>query len=94
MSYWRGPRSFEASKNKEERQDSDVKGGQKRALPNFEVFILVLICLKVGLFLTDLGDRFGISTGHASRIFTTWINFLYHELPLLFPFLQKNSSRN
>ena len=45
--------------------------------------------LKVGLFLNDLADRFGISVGHASKIFSTWINFLYHELPLLFPFPPK-----
>ena len=42
--------------------------------------------LKVGLFLNDLADRFGISMAQSSEIFTTWINFLYHELPLLFPF--------
>ena len=42
--------------------------------------------LKVALFKNDLSDRFVISTGHASTIFTSWINFLFHELPLLFPF--------
>ena len=33
----------------------------------------------------DLADRFGISTSTVSRIFTTWINFLYlrlKDLPL------------
>ncbi len=94
MSYWHRPKSFEASKNKRERQDSEVQRGRKRVLPNFEAFILVLMRLKVGLFLTDLGDRFGISTGHAARIFTTLINFLYHELPLLFPFSPKELIQN
>ena len=42
--------------------------------------------LKVGLFVNDLADRFQISNGHVSKIFTTWIHFLYHELPLLFLF--------
>ena len=46
----------------------------------------MLMRLKLGLFLNDLADRFGISQGHASKIFTTWINFLFHELPPLFPF--------
>ena len=36
--------------------------------------------------MNDIADRFGISVGHASKIFTTWINFLFHELPLLLPF--------
>ena len=45
--------------------------------------------LKVGLFLNDLADRFGISVGHASKVFATWINSLYHELPLIFPFPSK-----
>ena len=34
----------------------------------------------------DLADRFGISSGHVSKIFTTWINFLFHESPALFSF--------
>lgn len=46
----------------------------------------MLVRLKVGLFVDDLADRFNISTAHVSKIFTTWINFLYHELPSLFPF--------
>eukprot|EP00794_Sanderia_malayensis_P002548 gene2548-biopygen2091 len=89
ISYWRGPKSQQASEQKAEKQDGDKKRGRKRVLPNFEAFILVLMRLKVGLFLNDLGDRFGISASHASRVFTTWINFLYHELPLLFPFPSK-----
>ena len=37
-----------------------------------------------GLFVDDLSDKFNISSGLV--IFTTWINFLSLELPLLFPF--------
>ncbi|XP_060579364.1 uncharacterized protein LOC132736278 isoform X2 [Ruditapes philippinarum] len=47
---------------------------------------MVLVRLKVGLFVKDISERFGISQGYFSKIFTTWINFLHHELPLLFPF--------
>ena len=36
--------------------------------------------------MNDLTDRFGISSGPASKIFTTWINFLFHNLHLLSPF--------
>lgn len=47
---------------------------------------MVLIRLKVGLFVRDLSERFEISQSQVSKTFTTWINFLNAELPLLFPF--------
>ena len=42
--------------------------------------------LQVGLFLNDLAERLGISMTQSSKIFTIWINYLFHELPVLFPF--------
>lgn len=45
--------------------------------------------LKVGLFVRDISERFNLSQGQFSKVFTTWINFLYHELPLIFPFPSK-----
>ena len=62
------------------------KPGPKRKLSLLEEFVLVLMRQKVGLFLNDHADRFGMSMAQSSKIFTTWINFLYHELPLSFPF--------
>ena len=53
----------------------------------------MLIRLKVGLFVNDLADRFKISSGYVSKIFTTWINFLFHELPMLFPFPSQQMTR-
>ena len=56
---------------------------------------MVLVRLKVGLFVQDLSDWFDISPGHFSKIFSTWINFLYLELALVFPFpSQANVRRN
>ncbi len=86
MSYWRGSKSHNASKDKPDRPEAHKRSGPKHKLSHFEEFVLVLMRLKVGLFVNDLADRFGISNGHVSKIFTTWINFLFHELPLLFPF--------
>ena len=63
-----------------------LKTCPKRKLTLLEEFVLVLRRLKVGLFLNDLADRFGISMAQSSKIFTTWINFLYNELSLLLPF--------
>ncbi len=42
--------------------------------------------LKDGLFIHDLGDRFGISTSLVLCICITWINLFYLELNDLFPF--------
>ena len=56
-------------------------------------FFIVLLRLKVGLFVNDIADRFNISPGHVSKCFTTWINFLYHELSLLFPFTSQSMIR-
>ena len=84
--YWRGPTSSKVSDLSYQQSSQSQKPGPKRSLSQLEEFIFVLMRLKVGLFMNDLSDRFGISTGHASKIFTSWINFLFHELPLLFPF--------
>ena len=82
MHYWHG----NSSGNSQKSDRGKSKRGRKRSLTHLEEFILVLMRLKVGLFVTDLADRFGVSTACVSRIFTTWICFLYHELPILFPF--------
>ena len=85
ITYWRGSDTTVSREEVSDRSRSS-KPGPKRKLSLLEKFVLVLMRLKVGLFLNDLADRFGISRAQSSKIFTTWINFLYHELPLLFPF--------
>lgn len=85
LRYWRGQiSSAESTLSYQETKSS--KPGPKRSLSHLEEFAMVLMRLKVGLFVTDLADRFGISPGHFSKVFTTWICFLFHELPDLFPF--------
>ena len=39
-----------------------------------------MIRLHVGLLEEDLADRFGVHPSTISRIFITWINYLYHKL--------------
>lgn len=41
---------------------------------------LVLVRLRLGLLEQDVADRFEVSCSTVSRIFTTWINFLYLKL--------------
>ena len=44
---------------------------------------LVLIQLRLGLQVRDLAFSFNIAPSTVSRIYLTWINFLYHELKKL-----------
>ena len=62
------------------------KPGRKRKLSLLEEFFIVLVRLKTDMFLLDLSERFDVPVSLISKTFTTWINFLYHELPLCFPF--------
>lgn len=64
------------------------KSGPKRQLTLFAEFIMVLVRLKLGLLQTHLADIFSISQSSVSKIFTTWINLLYHvfkEILIIWP---------
>ena len=78
--YWQGPKSGNKKDPFYQSHTIREKPGPKRKLPLIGEFFLVLVRLRVGLFLGDLSDRFCISTGLLSKVFTTWINFLYLEL--------------
>ena len=59
--------------------------GRPRSLPPMEEFFLTLVRLRLGLLEQDIAYRFGVSQSTVSRIFTTWINFLYiqfRQIPL------------
>ena len=59
----------------------DSKGrGRNRTLPPLEEFFMVLVRLRLGLFEQDLAHHFNLSCSTISRIFATWINFLYMKL--------------
>ena len=85
MQYWHGPKTTRKPDILYQ-QASPSKPSPSRSLSHLEELVLVLMRLRVGLFMNDLADRFGISSGHASKIVTTWINFLCNELLFLFPF--------
>ena len=53
--------------------------GAPRALSPLNEFFLVLCRLRCALLINDIAYRFGISQSTVSRIFTTWINFLYFK---------------
>ena len=59
--------------------DKKTNKGRLRALSPLNEFFLVLVRVKLGLFEQDLANRFGISQPTVSRIFNTWINFLFFQ---------------
>lgn len=86
LQYWRGKSKVTDSKSY---QNQGSKPGLKRKITLKDEFFIVLVTLKVGLFVRDISERFNLSQGQFSKVFTTWINFLHHELPLIFPFPSK-----
>lgn len=70
LTHWRG-------------KDTNLKGMPSsvvdRKLKPLDEFFLCLVRLRLGLQVKDLAFRFNISPASVSRIFTTWINFLYLE---------------
>ena len=59
--------------------DKKTNKGRPQALSPLNKFFLVLVCVKLGLFEQNLANRFGISQPTVSRIFNTWINFLFFQ---------------
>ena len=80
LNYW----SNTSASGAPEHQIKSTKG-RPRLLSPLEEFFLVLVRLRLGLFEQDLAYRFGISQSTVSRIFNTWINFLFlqfKQIPL------------
>ena len=61
-----------------EREDSEA--GAPRLLTPKNEFLLILCQLHLHLLEEDLAFRFSISQTSVSRIFSTWINFLYFKI--------------
>ena len=93
LKYWNSKVEESVSSKVEESISSKVeesvsiskRKGRPRSLEPLEEFFLVLVRLRLGLMEQDIADRFGLSCSIVSRIFATWINFLYlklKEIPL------------
>ncbi|XP_061173428.1 uncharacterized protein LOC133182596 [Saccostrea echinata] len=84
MTYWIGEGTSETGRRRP----------NKSTLPLIDQLLAVLMRLKVGLLVTDIAERFGISTSRFSSIFTTWICLLHAELSALnkFPSREKIAS--
>ena len=73
MRHWRG--SEMCSKDPYPKKAARIA----KLTPEEELF-MVLVRLRVGLTVTDLSLRFGISESSVSKIFTSWINLLFFHL--------------
>ena len=76
MHFWQGADKFNDGTLKYQNKNVN-KPGRKRKLSLLEEFLFSLGLKRV---------CFDVSVSLISKTFTTWINFLYHELPLYFPF--------
>ncbi|XP_074647293.1 uncharacterized protein LOC141903167 [Tubulanus polymorphus] len=71
MKYWRKDENFEQPK---------TNRGPQRKLSYEQEFLMVVMRLRLGLLVEDLGFRFHVSPGHISRVFNTWICLMSREL--------------
>ena len=58
-------------------EENSVTDDRNYLLNMEDEFLLVLMKLRLGLSNTDLSVRFNVSEGTVSKLFTTWINYLY-----------------
>ncbi|XP_040068774.1 uncharacterized protein LOC115320941 isoform X1 [Ixodes scapularis] len=65
------------------RRSPGEKKGRSREFEPKEEFFMVLVRLRTGMSGKEIARNFGISEGHFSRVFATWINFLHRQLKAL-----------
>ena len=87
LRYWRGSVKTPPSRNKK-------KKGKPRILTPWEEFVLTLVRTRKGFDVHFLADTFGITAGHVSRVYNTWITLLSSELSFLVPWPTKQQIRN
>ena len=59
-------------------EEHEAKHGPKSRIDPIDQMFLTLIKLKLGSANRDIAERFNISDSYVTRIFITWINFMYH----------------
>ena len=69
-----------SSDNVEYTSKSTGKMGRPRSMSPEEKVFMVLVRLRCGLMGVDIAYQFGISEAHVSRIWVTWLEFLYDRL--------------
>ena len=59
--------------------------GRPRSLSPMDEVFLTLVRLRLGLLEDNIAYHFGVSQSTVSRIFTSWINFMYLQLKQIPP---------
>lgn len=78
------PESAAESQSSEDSADEESVNSQKRTTLSVEdEFLLVLMKLRLGLTNVDMSVRFYVSEATVSKLFTTWMNYLYLRLGTL-----------
>ena len=66
--------------DQEEQNESTFTHPTAHKLAVEDEYLLVLMRLRMGLTIIDLGERFGITESTINNLFLTWINYLYVTL--------------
>ena len=64
--------------NDEEQNEISYTRPAAHKLPVEEEYLLVLMKLRMGVSVVDLGERFNIAENKVNNIFLTWINYMSH----------------
>ena len=72
-----GPAATKLHYRDSSRVTQQSKSGRPRTSSAINEFFLTLVRLHLGLLEQDIRYRFGVSQSRVSRVFTTWINFMY-----------------
>ena len=78
IKYWLSKQS--ASLDIQEKGGNESKRGRNRTLKPLDEYFLVMCRIRHGFREEHLGHLFQISTSTVSRIFITWINFMFLKL--------------
>ena len=81
ISYWRSSNAdiFADYTNEDQAEEVQTKKGRARSLRAVDEFLMVMCRLRQGFHKDHLTHLFNVSTSTVSRIFITWINFMYFK---------------
>lgn len=81
LKYYHGKESVPVDKiDISTEQDNSNRSGRQKLMDSEEEYFMILVRLRRGFCVFEIARMFGISAGHFSKVFNTWINFLRDEL--------------
>lgn len=80
IKYWLSSNTSSSTDHADDKGSSTTKKGRSRSLRAIDEYFLVMCRLRQDFAEEHLATLFGISVSTVSRIFITWINFMYLKL--------------